>query len=99
MPRAKFQSNQRSILGLLAAALSTAALSLYTGTHLQNQAIALAAIGQSVAPGSLAEVLGPLDYALAGTALGVCLLLVIGEWRAKAFSNLLRTATPIQNFW
>ena len=99
MPRARLNLNQWSILGLAAAALSSAASSLYTVTHIQNQTIALAATGQSLAPGQFAGVLGPPDYTLAATAFCVFLLLLIGEWRVKAFSKLLRTATSIQNFW
>jgi 6-pyruvoyl-tetrahydropterin synthase related domain len=99
MPRAKLNSNQWSILGLAAAALSSAASSLYTVEHVQKRAIDLAAGRQALAPAQLAGALGPTDYALVGTAFVVCVLLVIGEWRAKAFSKLLRTATPIQNFY
>jgi hypothetical protein len=99
MSRAKLNSNQWSILGLAAVALSTAASSLYTIEHVKNWAIDLAARGQALALASLAGTLGPVDYALAGTALVVCVFLVIGEWRAKALSTLLRTATPLQNFF
>jgi hypothetical protein len=99
MPRAKLNLNQWSILGLATAALFSAALSLYTVTHIQNRAIALAATGQSLAPGQFAGVFGPPDYTLAATAFCVFLLLLIAEWRLNAFSKLLRTATPIQNFW
>jgi hypothetical protein len=99
MPRTTLNSNQWSILGLAAAALSTAASSLYTVEHVKNLAIDLTARGQAVAPGRLAGVLGPVDYAFAGTSILVCILLVIWEWRAKTFSKLLRTATPVQNFF
>jgi len=100
MARAKLSSNQWSILGLAAAALSSAAASLYTVGHIQKRAIGLAAGGeQALDPAQLAGALGPTDYALVGTAFVVCVLLVIGEWRVKSFSKLLRTATPIQNFY
>jgi hypothetical protein len=98
MSRVKLNANQWSILSLAAAALSTAASSLHTVERIQNRAIDLAATGQTLAPASLAGALGPVDYALAGTAFALCILLVFREWRAKAFSKLLRTASPIQNF-
>jgi hypothetical protein len=99
MSRTTLNSNQWSILGLAAAALSSAAASLSTVEHVQNRAIDLTARGQALALAQLADALGPTDYALVGTAFVLCVLLVIGEWRAKAFSKLLRTATPIQNFY
>jgi hypothetical protein len=98
-PRAKLDSNQWSILALAAAALSTATSSLYTVEHVQNWAIELAARGQAFSPARLAGALGLTDYALVGAAFAICISLVFGEWQAKAFSKLLRTATPIQNFY
>jgi hypothetical protein len=99
MSRAKLNSNEWSILGLAAAALSTATSSLHTVERVQNRAIDLTTKEQALAPAQLAGALGLTDYALVATALIACVLLVIGEWRAKVFSKLLRTATPIQNFF
>ncbi len=99
MSRARLNSNQWSILGLAAAALSTSVWSLYTVEHVKNWAIDLAARGETPALARLAGALRPVDIALAGVSLVVCILLVMREWRAHAFSKLLRTATPIQNFY
>jgi len=98
MDRARLSSNQWSILGLTAAAISTAALSLYTLENVKNRAVELTATHQVINFHGLAGAVGPIDYALAGTAFLSCMLLVIWEWRAHAFSRLLRTATPMENF-
>jgi hypothetical protein len=98
MSRVQLISNRWSILGLAVAALSTATWSLYTVEHIKNWAIDLAARGETPPLARLVGALGPVDYALAGTALLISALLVMREYRAKAFSKLLRTATPIQNF-
>ena len=98
MDRARLSSNQWSILGLTATAISTAALSLYTLENVKNRAVELTATHQVINFPGLAGAVGPIDYALAGTAFLSCMLLVIWEWRAHAFSRLLRTATPMENF-
>lgn len=88
--------NRAILLLVLAAALSSAALSLHAIGNVVARAVALAAAGNPLTPATLLPALGLIDAALAVLTLLALARLVHMEWRDRAITGFLNSATPGQ---
>ena len=88
--------NRAVLLLVLAAALSSAALSLHAIGNVVARAVALAASGTPLTPAALLPALGLIDAALAVLTLLALARLVHLEWRDRAVTWFLNSATPRQ---
>jgi hypothetical protein len=85
------------IVSILTVALLSLALSIHALARLRDAAIALAQHGDRITVNGLVSALGMTDAALAvGTVAGIALL-ARWEWRSRAISRLLATASTTQS--
>lgn len=92
-------SNRPALLALAGAAAVMAAVSLVTVGHLKDVVIAAYFRGQRVGVPLIAGSLRPVDLGLAALALAAVAGLAWMEWRHRAFTRLLHTATGTDAFW
>ncbi|MBV8521111.1 MAG: hypothetical protein JOY71_03085 [Acetobacteraceae bacterium] len=89
-------SNWVVVLALLAVAGTASTFSLVTINWAKDVAAQLAASGQAVSTAKVLAELGPADALLAALTLLALSMLAGLEWRGRAVSRFLRTATRLQ---
>lgn len=90
--------NRGAVLGLLALALTSAAVSLVTLNGLKDAVVAASLRGMRVGPELVRQALGPLDAVLVLLAVAAALAVVWMEWRSRGYTRLLATMTAAE-FW
>lgn len=91
-------TNATAILALALAGLATAAVSLVTIDHVKDSVIDASLHGRPLHLNTLLGSLRPVDAALCAMAAVLLLVLPWLEWRSRAYSRLLATATHSEAF-